>query len=611
AGSRDILAEEFAESAGNRARLREILTREAVLQVRVISGKEEEGAVYRDYFEYDESLKTVRSHRLLAILRGEREGYLSTELVINDEKAFEDLVVSWDLPLESPCGRQIKEASQDSYHRLLRPSITNEVRGDAREQADSEAIMVFRSNLESLLLQSPLGQLPVMGLDPGLRTGCKAAVVDRTGKVAATATIYPVGSKAKETEAAQVIKNLIRHHSVHAVAVGNGTACRETEAFVQKTVKEADLDGLIVAIVPETGASIYSASALARAELPGLDVTLRGAVSIARRLQDPLAELVKIEPRSLGVGQYQHDVNQKSLAGELDTAVEGVVNRVGVELNTASSALLKRISGLNERLAGALVAHRNENGPFASREGLLGVSGVGPRTFELAAGFLRIHDGRNPLDRTGVHPERYGVVRIMAETLGVSLEDLVGHPDKVARIDFEGFTDENQGLGSFTLQDIKEELERPGRDPRPEFKAPEWREDVCSIQDLKPGMQLEGRVSNVTNFGAFVDIGVKRDGLVHLSELTHEWVSDPREVVQVGQIVKVEVKEVDQARERIGLSMKALEPLPGKKPAGKKSKKIEKRDKKDNSKKDKSKKEKSRKSPPSVEDLMKKFNRPK
>ncbi len=564
AGARDILAEQLAENAEHRAGLRNILRRESVLQVRVISGKEEEGAVYRDYFEYREPAREVASHRMLAVLRGEREGVLLSDLELDDDARTAELAASWGAPLSTPWGEQLRLATADGYKRLLRPSITNEVRSELRQQAETEAINVFRANLEALLLQAPLGQLAVMGLDPGLRTGCKLAVVDRTGRVAHTATIFPIPPRPREAEASQEILSALKRFEIKAVAIGNGTGSRETEAFVRRIVQEASaadtqLQGITVAIVPETGASVYSASETARQELPDLDVSLRGAVSIARRLQDPLAELVKIEPKSLGVGQYQHDVDQRSLAQELDLAVEGAVNRVGVELNTASASLLRRISGLTDRLARAVIEYRDIHGAFDSRKTLLSVPGLGPKTFEQAAGFLRVREGKHPLDRTAVHPERYTVVERMAQAMNVPLEELVGNHQLVSRLDLSTFEDADQGLGSYTLQDIRDELEKPGRDPRPEFKAPEWRADVVSVADLQPGMILEGRVSNVTNFGAFVDIGVKRDGLVHLSELSSSWVDDPRTVVKVGQIVKVKVLEVDRQRERIGLSIKALQ----------------------------------------------------
>lgn len=564
AGARDILAERLSEHAAERAELRRVLASEGLLRVRVLPDKEKspEAAVYRDYFEHDEPGRDIPSHRLLAILRGEREGFLISDLRIDDERETGRLGRSWGVPLETSCGRQVAEATADGYKRLLRPSITNEVRSEMRERAETQAIAVFRANLEALLLQAPLGLVAVMGLDPGYRTGCKLAVVDSTGRVVATDVIHPIQPHMDEAGSAKTVVSLIRKHGVHAVAVGNGTASRETEAFARKAVQEAGLDKVVVAIVPETGASVYSASAVAREELPTLDVSLRGAVSIARRLQDPLAELVKIEPRSMGVGQYQHDVDQKSLERELDTAVEGAVNRVGVELNTASASLLRRVSGLSERMANAIVHHRDTHGPFRSRQSLLKVAGYGPKTFVLSAGFLRLREGENPLDRTAVHPERYDVVEKMAEALAVPVSNLVGNTDLVGKLDFSRFADEGQQLGKFTLEDIRNELLRPGRDPRPEFKTPEWRADVTTVKDLQPGMVLEGRVSNVTNFGAFVDVGVHRDGLVHVSELTHRFVADPREAVKVGEIVKVKVLEVDHQRERISLSIKALQQPP-------------------------------------------------
>lgn len=559
AGARDVLAERLAENAEHRAGLRKTLETEGVLEVRVMSAKEDDAdaAVYRDYFDYSEPARKMKSHRLLAVLRGEREGVLLTDLVIDDETRIHRLARSWDVRLDTPCGRQVEEATADGYRRLLRPSITNEVRSLLRERAESEAIEVFRDNLEALLMQSPLGLRPVMGLDPGLRTGCKLAVVGGTGRVVATDTIFPIASNAaKEAAAAERMVELAKTHSVHAIAVGNGTGSRETESFARRAARDAGLE-VIVAIVPETGASVYSASSVAREELPDLDVSLRGAVSIARRLQDPMAELVKIEPKSLGVGQYQHDVDQRRLSDELDLAVEGVVNRVGVELNTASPSLLQKVSGLSERMARNVVKRRDEKGPYRGRQELLEVRGLGPKTFELAAGFLRIHDGDHPLDRTAVHPERYDLVAEMAGALSVDVPELVGSPQLAASLDLGRFVDEDAGVGRFTLEDIQQELEKPGRDPRPEFRAPEWREDVTTLEDLKPGMQLEGRVSNVTNFGAFVDLGVKRDGLVHVSELSDAWVEDPREVVKAGQIVKVRVLDVDRERGRISLSMKS------------------------------------------------------
>lgn len=572
AGARDIMAERFAENAQARARLRQELRTRSELQTHVVRGKEQaeggkrepvspEGSnrnTYEDYFDHREPAARIPSHRLLAILRGEREGFLGADLEIDDPMTALHLAKSWGVPLDTPCGIEVAAATDDGYKRLLRPSITNQVRSELRQRAEAEAIRVFRANLEALLTQAPFGQVPVVGLDPGFRTGCKLAVVDPTGRVLQTGVIYPVEPQSRTEQAASELVTLIRRHRARAVAVGNGTGSRETEAFARRAMREAGLD-VIVAIVPETGASVYSASAVARSELPELDVALRGAVSIARRFQDPLAELVKIEPRSLGVGQYQHDVDQKALAAELDTAVESTVNRVGVELNSASPSLLRRVSGLSKRVAAEIVRHRDATGPFANRRRLLDVAGFGPRAFELAAGFLRISGGEHPLDRTAVHPERYPLVEAMAAELGIGLAELVGDPARVGQVPFDRFLDAEKGIGRFTLEDIERELERQGRDPRPEFQAPELRDDVTSIDDLEPGMELDGRVSNVANFGAFVDLGVKRDGLVHISQLADKWIDDPRAVVQVGQVVRVRVLEVDRQRGRISLSMRSPE----------------------------------------------------
>lgn len=562
AGARDILAEQMAEDVENRSSLRKYMADEGMLTVRVASGKEQEGAVYRDYFDHTERGQNIPSHRLLAILRGEREGFLISDLEIDDDSQVRTVSLRWQVPLDTPCGEQVYLATADGYKRLLRPSITNEVRSDMRERAENEAISVFRSNLEALLMQSPFGRYPVMGVDPGERTGSKIAVVDDTTKLVATTTIYPLPPRGDVDGSQQTVIDLAKRHSIRAIAIGNGTGSRETEKIIRQAVKRAGMNDIVVAIVPETGASVYSASKIAREEFPELDVSLRGAVSIARRLQDPLAELVKIEPKSMGVGQYQHDVNQKALVKELDLAVEGVVNKVGVELNTASHPLLSRVSGVSTRIAKAIVSHRDSNGPFGARNELLSVRGLGAKTYEQAAGFLRIHAASNPLDQTAVHPERYDLVNQMAQESGVSVAELVGSPTLVSKLDLKKFINEEAGIGTFTLNDIRDELKQPGRDPRPEYEAPSYREDVTSLNDLQEGMILEGRVSNVANFGAFVDLGIKRDGLIHISELTHEWVDDPRKVVQVGQVVKVKVIEIDHQRGRVGLSRKALEAGP-------------------------------------------------
>jgi uncharacterized protein len=597
AGARDILAETFAESADNRTHMRKTMMRDAMLESRVIMGQEESGKDYQDYFEFSQRACDVPSHRMLAILRGEREGFLISSIKIDDDTELESLKNYWNLPLDSPCGYQVAEASADAYKRLLRPSISNEIRNELQDKSEQEAISVFRTNLKSLLMQPPFGQQVVMGLDPGYRTGCKMAVVGTTGQVLDTGVIYPVPPNERIEHATKTILKMIETHKIKAIAIGNGTASRETDAFVKAIVKEAGLLDIIVAIVPETGASVYSASQVARDELPELDVAIRGAVSIARRMQDPLSEFVKIEPRSLGVGQYQHDVNQKALTKELALSVEQAVNTVGVELNTASASLLKYISGLSDRIAREIINTRNAKGPFRARKEILNVKGLGPKTFEQCAGFLRILGAANILDTTAVHPERYGLVEKMADAMEIPLDRLVGNPEVVKKINFEKFIDESKGVGKYTLADIKEELLKPGRDPRPEFKAPKWRDDIRTIDDLKEGMTIEGRVSNVANFGAFVDIGLKADGLVHISELSNKWVDDPRKVVQVGDIVKVMVKEIDLNRSRVGLSIKALQENISS--SGRRNNISTKRSKKPNQ---------SNSSTTTIQDLMKKFN---
>ena len=594
AGARDILAEIFAESAENRTHLRKTMIRDANLESRVLIGQEEAGKDYQDYFEFSQRAFDVPSHRMLAILRGEREGFLISSIKIDDDTELAALKNSWEVPLDTPCGYQISEASSDAYKRLLRPSITNEIRSELQEISELEAISVFRTNLKALLMQSPFGQKAVMGLDPGFRTGCKLAVVGTTGQVLDTGIIYPVPPNERIELSTKTIIQMIQKHDINAIAIGNGTASRETESFVKNVVKQSGIQ-IIVVIVPETGASVYSASKVARDELPDLDVSIRGAVSIARRMQDPLAEFVKIEPRSLGVGQYQHDVNQKALEKELALSVEQAVNTVGVELNTASVSLLKYISGLSERIAKEIVNIRNNQGPFKARKDILNVKGLGPKTFEQAAGFLRIRGAHNVLDTTAVHPERYELIEKMAEAMGIPLNDIVGNPDAVKKINFKQFIDEAKGIGKYTLDDIRDELLKPGRDPRPEFEAPKWRDDIRTIDDLKAGMTLEGRVSNVANFGAFVDIGLKTDGLVHISELSNEWIDDPQKVVQVGKIVKVMVKDIDHRRNRVGLSMKALMDHSTKKPLSK-------------GKTHKRTPKVSKTNTPTIQDLMMKFN---
>src|SRR5688572_17699947 len=454
----------------------------------------------------------------------------------------------------------LQEAIEDSYNRLLNPSIQTEVRLELKDRSDEEAIRVFRENLENLLLAPPAGMLAVLAIDPGIRTGCKIAAVDDTGKFLESSVIYPFEPKNDVAGSVKTLASLVARHNVQAIAIGNGTASRETAALVQDFIRQANLAKLFSVTVSESGASVYSASELARQEFPDLDLTVRGAISIARRLQDPLSELVKVDPKSIGVGQYQHDVDQRRLKQSLEATVESCVNRVGVDLNTASWALLRYVAGINERTALKIVEYRNEHGRFRSRVQLNAVPGFGPKTFEQAAGFLRIRGGENPLDITAVHPEAYGVVEKIAASLQVSVHELVARPDLIERVNLEGFATE--AVGMYTLADIREELRKPGRDPREKFAAAKWRDDVTSIADLKPGMTLEGVVTNVTRFGAFVDVGVHQDGLVHVSELANRFVKDASEVVKVGQIVKVQVLSADPKAKRIALSMKALDTAP-------------------------------------------------
>jgi uncharacterized protein len=507
------------------------------------------------YADFSEPVAKIPSHRMLAIRRGAKEGILHFEIELN-----RDEVCAW---LRSKVCREagewerhLHEAIEDGYDRLLNPSIQTEIRLDLKDRSDEEAIKVFRENLENLLLSPPAGALTVIGVDPGIRTGCKIAVVDDTGKLLEHTVIYPLEPKNDIAGSTRTLARLIQQHNVQAFAIGNGTGSRE----VAEIIKQANL-GPFSVVVSEAGASVYSASDVARQEFPDLDLTVRGAISIARRLQDPLAELVKVDPKSIGVGQYQHDVDQRRLKQGLEQTVESCVNRVGVDLNTASAPLLKQVAGLSERVAQKIVEFRNENGRFKSRVQLMAVSGFGPKTFEQAAGFLRIRNGENPLDMTAVHPESYPVVEAIASSLGVTVPELIAKPDLVEKVKIEGFKTEKVGI--YTLNDIREELRKPGRDPRDKFVVPNFREDVKEMKDVSAGMILEGVVTNVTKFGAFVDIGVHQDGLVHVSEISHRYITDPAEALKAGQIVKVSVLSVDLKTKRIALSIKALEPKPG------------------------------------------------
>jgi uncharacterized protein len=550
-GARDIIAEWINENQDARARIRHNFQRGAIITSKVKKKKEEEGAKYRDYFDFSEPLSRIPSHRLLAIRRGEEEGMLSVDISPDEDQSLEALDRLF-LRGSSACKDQMELAISDSYKRLLKPSIETEFSNLAKEKADVSAIQVFTENLRQLLLASPLGQKNVLAVDPGYRTGCKVVVLDSQGNLVADHVIYPFD---KPSDAAARLNDLINKFKVEAIAVGNGTAGRETEDFVKKllvTAGKSDSIGLFM--VSEQGASIYSASEVAREEFPDKDVTVRGSVSIGRRLMDPLAELVKIDPKSIGVGQYQHDVDQNSLRNALDVVVESCVNSVGVNLNTASKHLLRYVSGLGPALAQNIVDFRAKNGNFKSRQQLLKVPRLGSKAFEQAAGFLRIENGVNPLDNSAVHPERYGLVEQMAKDTGATIKDLMQKSDLRKNIKPEKYISTEVGLP--TLKDILLELEKPARDPRSEMKKFEFDSSVRKPEDLKVGMILPGIVTNITAFGAFVDVGVKQDGLVHVSQMADRFIKDPNEIVKLQQHVQVKVTEVDLGRKRIALSMK-------------------------------------------------------
>jgi uncharacterized protein len=543
-----------------RKALREMMLRDGVVVSQAIEGANDPEGKFKMYADYREPVAKIPSHRMLAIRRGAQEEILRFEIELDPAGPL-SFLGSKVLRAEGEWTPHLQDSIRDSYERLLNPSIQTEVRLELKERSDQEAIRVFRENLENLLLSPPAGTLTVLGIDPGIRTGCKIAVVDDTGKFLEQAVIYPFEPRNDLLGAARILKDLIGRYHVRAIAIGNGTASRETSQLVQAFLRESGLDAIFSVTVNESGASVYSASEIARQEFPDLDLTVRGAISIARRLQDPLAELVKIDPKSIGVGQYQHDVDQRKLKQGLQATVESCVNRVGVDLNTASWALLRYVAGITERTAQKIVEFRNEHGRFRSRLQLRAVPGFGPKTFEQAAGFLRIRDGENPLDITAVHPESYAVVEGMAKSLNVGIADLISNIGLVDKIDFEKFRTETVGV--YTLTDIREELKKPGRDPREKFTPVHFREDVKEIGDLKPGMTLDGVVTNVTRFGAFVDIGVHQDGLVHVSELSHRFIKEPSEFIKAGQNVKLQVLSADPKSKRIALSMKALEPAPG------------------------------------------------
>ena len=570
-GARQILMEQFAENPQTVTSLRERIWSEGILSARVIAGKENEGAKFRDYFEYDEPLAKIPSHRALALFRARNEDIIDLNLVPgkDPESAHETAkgLMGHDQGIEAkgrPADAWLQECVHFSWKIKLFPKIDLDLKQRLREMAEEEAIRVFANNLKDLLLAAPAGQRATLGLDPGLRTGVKVAVIAGTGKLLETATIYPHVPRNDWDGALKTLAGLVQKHGVELVAIGNGTASRETDQLAEALIRLNPEVRLTKVVVSEAGASVYSASELAAHEFPALDVSLRGAVSIARRLQDPLAELVKIEPKAIGVGQYQHDVNQTHLARSLDAVVEDCVNAVGVDVNTASVSLLSYISGLSRLLSQNIVDFRDQNGPFQSRDERLKVPRFGERTFEQAAGFLRVMNGSDPLDASAVHPETYPVVNRLIAKTGQDIRGLIGNAALLRSVNAETLTDERFGLP--TVQDILRELEKPGRDPRPEFKTATFREDVSALQDLKPGMVLEGVVTNVANFGAFVDVGVHQDGLVHVSHLADQFVSDPRQVVKAGQVVKVRVLEIDLPRKRISLSMRSDTPSQGQKP---------------------------------------------
>ncbi|MGB2079429.1 MAG: Tex family protein [Vibrio sp.] len=561
-GARAILMERMAEDADLLEKLRLYLNKNAQLESKVVAGKEQAGEKFKDYFAHSEAISKVPSHRALAMLRGRNEGFLQLSLNADPQQeegvrsSYCESIISDHYKVnlsDAPADAWRKQVIAWAWRIKLSMHLETELMAQMKERAELEAIEVFATNLKDLLMAAPAGPRATLGLDPGLRTGSKIAVVDSTGKVLATETIYPHQPHNQIAKSAQVIEALVKQHQVDLIAIGNGTASRETDAFVAKLIKDAGLKVQKI-MVSEAGASVYSASELAAAEFPNMDVSLRGAVSIARRLQDPLAELVKIDPKSIGVGQYQHDVSQTQLAKRLDAVVEDCVNAVGVDVNMASSALLTRVAGLSSTLAQNIVAYRDENGRFESRAQLKKVPRLGPKAFEQSAGFLRIMDGKNPLDASSVHPEAYPVVKKIAEKNAKPTQALIGDTQFLKGLRAADYTDETFGIP--TITDIIKELDKPGRDPRPEFKTATFADGVNTMNDLEIGMILEGVVSNVANFGAFVDIGVHQDGLVHISALTDRYVSDPREVVKAGDIVKVKVMEVDVQRKRIALSMR-------------------------------------------------------
>jgi uncharacterized protein len=551
-GARDIVAEMISENIEVRKIVREIFASEGLVVSKVVDEKAKEPTKFEQYYDFKEKASKIPSHRYLAIRRGEKENILHFHIDVDMEPCIHEIRRIIGLKESTPFAKHLDLAILDAYKRLISPSIETDLRVELKMTSDRSAVDVFASNLRNLLMASPLGSKAVIGIDPGIRTGCKCAAVDSTGKILHYTTLFlSQGDKAVE-QAKNDLRKMIKEINPFAIGIGNGTAGRETEAFIRNFLKDEGLHHIIVLSVSESGASIYSASEIAREEFPDLDLTIRGAISIARRLQDPLAELVKVDPKSIGVGQYQHDVFQQLLHDKLKEVVESCVNQVGVELNTASASLLTYVSGIGPSLASKIVKHREKNGPFKSRKDLLDVSGLGPRIFEQSAGFLRIRDGLHPLDASSVHPERYEMVECIAKDQGISLNGLLQNQVAINQIPIQKYV--NDSIGMHTLSDIIAELKKPGRDPRAQFEPPCFREDVFSIKDLKPGMKLEGIVTNVTAFGAFVDIGVHQDGLVHISEITDKFIKDPAVVLQVGNKIKVEVLSVDVEKKRISLT---------------------------------------------------------
>ena len=549
-GAKDIMAEWISEHINGRNRIRKIFHTKGDLFATVIKGKEEEGKTYQQYFDFSEPIAKAPSHRILALFRAEEEGIIKLKIKVDNDFVINSLEKIF-IKNNTPSSELVQEAIADSWKRLLEPSIETEIRNFYKDKADETAIRVFAENLKQLLLAAPMGQKRVLAIDPGFRTGCKVVILSETGALLHNETIYPHPPKSDVTGAMRKVKSLVDAYKVEVIAIGNGTAGRETEDFIRYIKFDRDLTAVMVS---ESGASVYSASKIARDEFPDYDITVRGAVSIGRRLMDPLAELVKIDPKSIGVGQYQHDVDQKKLGESLDQTVMSCVNAVGVELNTASQQLLSYVSGVGPALAGNIIDYREELGGFKSRNQLKKVPRLGDKAFEQCAGFLRIHGGDNPLDQSAVHPESYHIVEKMAKRLNVKVNELIGNKELIAKINPKDYVEQDFGLE--TINDILKELEKPGRDPRKTFEAFEFDKDIRSIEDLKPGMELNGIVTNITAFGAFVDIGVHQDGLVHISQMADHYIKDPNEVVRLNQRVRVKVLDVDVNRKRISLSMR-------------------------------------------------------